>query len=317
MSDKKVIAVVGATGAQGGGLVRAILADQGGEFAARAITRDPAKEQAQALADAGAEVVQADLDDEESVRRAFAGAYGAFCVTNFWEHFSVDKEIAQAGNMARAAKAEGLQHAIWSTLEDVRTFVPLDDDSMPTLQGQYKLPHFDGKGEANALFTESGVPTTFLYASWYFENMIFFGQGPARGEDSKLAFTLPLGDGKMAAIAAEDIGKCNLGIFKRGSELVDQRIGVAGVQLSGQEFAESFTKAFGEEVVYRPLTIDQYRALGFPGADEMANTYQFYVDFEEDVNGLRDVERSRSLNPELQSLDTWLAANASRIPIDG
>jgi uncharacterized protein YbjT (DUF2867 family) len=315
MSDRKVIAVVGATGAQGGGLARAILADSDGEFGVRAITRDPSKEQAQALASAGADVVQADLDDEASVRSAFSGAYGAFCVTNFWEHFSPDKEIAQAGNMARAASAEGLEHVVWSTLEDVRTFVSLDDPSMPTLQEKYKLPHFDGKGEADALFDESGVPTTYLLAAWYFDNMIFFGAGPARGEDGTLAFTLPLGDGKMAAIAAEDIGKCTLGIFKRGSDLVGQRIGVAGGHLSGSEFAQAFTNAFGEEVVYRPLTLDQYRALGFPGADELANTYQFYVDFEGDVNGVRDVARSRELNPDLQSLDDWLAVNKDRIPL--
>ncbi len=315
MSDKKVIAVVGATGAQGGGLARAILADQGGEFSVRAITRDPAKEQARALADGGAEVVAADLDDEASLRSAFAGAYGAFCVTNFWEHFSPDKEIAQAGNMARAAAAAGLQHVVWSTLEDVRTFVPLDDPSMPTLQEKYKLPHFDGKGEADGLFAESGVPTTYLLASWYFENMVYFGQGPSRGEDGTLAFTLPLGEGRMAAIAAEDIGKCTLGIFKRRADLAGERVGVAGAHLSGREFAESFTRALGEEVVYRPLTFDQYRTLGFPGADELANTYQFYVEFEEAVNGVRDVARTRELNPDVQDLDGWLSANKDRIPL--
>ena len=105
MSDKKIIAVVGATGAQGGGLVRAILADKDGEFTPRALTRHTDSDKAKALAKAGAEVVRADLDDERSLTRAFAGAHGAFCVTNFWEHFSPDKEYTQAGNMARAAKA--------------------------------------------------------------------------------------------------------------------------------------------------------------------------------------------------------------------
>src|SRR5665213_2445784 len=119
MSDKKIIAVVGATGAQGGGLARAILADPDGGFAVRALTRDPAKDAATALAERGAEVVQADLDDEASLTAAFEGAYGAYCVTNFWEHFSEDKEIEQAGNLARAAKAAGIKHAIWSTVEDI------------------------------------------------------------------------------------------------------------------------------------------------------------------------------------------------------
>ena len=146
MADTKTIAVVGATGAQGGGVARAILADPGGGFAVRAITRDPTKEAAQALAAAGAEVVQADLDDEASLTAAFEGAYGAFCITNFWEHFSAEKEIEQAGNLARAAAAAGIKHAIWSTLEDTRAFLPIDDDRMPVLQEQLQRPALRRQG---------------------------------------------------------------------------------------------------------------------------------------------------------------------------
>ena len=98
MADKKIIAVVGATGSQGGGLCRAILADPNGGFAVRALTRDPNKDKAKALAEKGAEVVQADLDDIESLKKAFAGAHGVYCVTNFWEHFSAEKEKAQEKN---------------------------------------------------------------------------------------------------------------------------------------------------------------------------------------------------------------------------
>ena len=104
MSDRKIIAVIGATGAQGGGLVRAILADADGEFTARAVTRNVESDKARALAEAGAEVVAADLDDVDSLERAFAGAHGVFCVTNFWEHFSPEKELQQAKNLAQAAK---------------------------------------------------------------------------------------------------------------------------------------------------------------------------------------------------------------------
>src|SRR3972149_10139489 len=178
MAEKKVIAVVGATGAQGGGVVRAILADPGGGFTARALTRDANSDSAKALAQLGAEVVQADIDDEASLERAFAGAYGAFCVTFFWVHFSPDTGIAQAGNMARAAKSAGVEHVIWSTPDDMRQWVPLTDDRMPTLGGRWKVPHFDGKAEANHLFTDAGVPTTFLQTSFYWENDVWFGMGP-------------------------------------------------------------------------------------------------------------------------------------------
>ena len=167
MADKKIIAVVGATGAQGGGLVRAITDDKSSEFAVRAITRNVNSDKAKALADLGVEVVSADLDNVDSLKKAFAGAYGAFCVTNFWEHFSAEKEVTQAKSMAEAAKASGLKHVIWSTLEDTREWVPLDDNRMPTLHGKYKVPHFDGKGEADKFFKQAGGPTTYLLTSVY------------------------------------------------------------------------------------------------------------------------------------------------------
>src|SRR5688572_17171154 len=218
MAEKKIITVIGATGAQGGGVVRAIMADSAGPFAPRAVTRNIDSDKAKALSAEGVEVVRGDLDDRESLDRVFAGAYGAYCVTNYWEYFSPERELAQAGNMARAAKAAGLQHVIWSTLEDTRRWVPLDDDRMPTLMGKYKVPHFDAKGEADQIFRDVGVPTTFLLTSFYWENLIHFGAGPKPGPDGKLALTYPMGDKKLPGIAAEDIGKTALAIFKRSEE---------------------------------------------------------------------------------------------------
>src|SRR5215469_4101629 len=178
---KKVIAVMGATGSQGGGLVRAIQNDKAGDFTARALTRDVNSDKAKELAALGAEVVQADLDDAASVNKAFEGAHGAYCVTFFWAHFSPEKESAQAATMAKAAKQAGLKHVIWSTLEDTRKWIPLSDNRMPTLKGKYKVPHFDGKGSSDHYFTDLGVPTTFLLTSFYWDNFIFFGMGPKRG----------------------------------------------------------------------------------------------------------------------------------------
>src|SRR5450755_1422882 len=189
--SKKIIAVTGATGAQGGGLVRAILADPGGEFTVRAITRKPTGEKAQALAKQGAEVVAADLDDTASLTKAFTGAYGAYCLTNFWEHYSAEKETAQGKGLAEAAKSAGIKHAIWSTFEDTRKAFPLSDKRMPTLKEKYKVPHFDGKSEADHFFRDLGVPTTFLLTSFYWENLIALGAGPKKGPDGKLAFVLP------------------------------------------------------------------------------------------------------------------------------
>lgn len=316
MADRKIIAVVGATGAQGGGLVRAILADPIGGFAARAITRDATSEKARALAQMGAEVVQASIDDEASLTRAFRGAYGAYCVTFFWDHLSPDKEKAEAQVMAKAAKAAGVQHVIWSTLEDTRLFIPLSDNRMPTLMGHYKVPHFDAKGESNKFFTEAGVPTTFILASYYWDNLIYFGAGPKKGPDGVLVFTLPMGDVKMAGIAAEDIGRCAYGIFKAGRAEIGKTIGVAGEHLTGAEMAAALSRALGREVRYNAVTPATYRTFGFPGADDLGNMFQFYHDCVGPVNGTRDVGRSRALNPALQSFDTWLAHNKDRIPLE-
>jgi uncharacterized protein YbjT (DUF2867 family) len=254
----------------------------------------------------GAEVVAANIDDPQSMKKALEGAYGAYFVTFFWDHFSPEKEMAEAKSMAQAAKEAGLKHVIWSTLEDTRQYVPLEDERMPTIHGQYKVPHFDGKGASDHYFVEAGVPVTFMLASYYWENMIYFGMGPRRGEDGKLAITFPMGNKKMAGIAAEDIGKCAYGIFKKGQELIGKRVGIAGDQLTCNEMAWALTKALGQEVVYHEITPEQYRALGFPGADDLGNMFQFYRDFDEVCNRTRDVNFSRELNPELLSFEQWL-----------
>ena len=315
MADRKIIVVTGATGAQGGGLVRAILAKPGNGFAVRAITRDPQSEKGRALTDAGAEVVAADLDDAGSLERAFAGAYGAFCVTFFWNHFSPEKEIAEVRHMAAAAKRAGLRHVIWSTLEDTRKWVPLDDNRMPTLHGKYKVPHFDGKGEADQIFRDAEVPTTFLLTSFYWDNFIYFGAGPQRLPDGTLALTFPMGDRKLPSMAAEDIGKCAYGLFKRGSEFVGQTVGIAGEHLTGAQLAEKMSRATGHEIRYNDVPPDVYRSFGFPGADDLGNMFQFKRDFNEYFCGARSVEFSRSLNPELQTFDAWLARHKHEIPI--
>jgi|ERR1700682_2614626 len=315
MGGKKIIAVVGSTGAQGGGLARAILNDQSGGFAVRALTRDVKSEKAKALARLGAEVVPADVDDAESVARAFEGAYGAFCVTFFWAHFSPEKEIAEAQNMAKAARRTGVEHVIWSTLEDTRRWVPVGDNRMPTLMGLYKVPHFDGKGQANQIFTELGLPVTFLQTSFYWENFIYFGMGPKKGADGKLAITLPLGDRKLPGIAAEDIGRCAYGIFQKGSELIGKTVGVAGAHLTGAQMAAALSKALGQKVRYDAVPPETYRGFGFPGAEDLGNMFQFNHDFEDVFCGARKLDFARALNPSLQDFDAWLATNKDRIPV--
>lgn len=313
MSDKKIIAVIGSTGWQGGGLCEAILGDPNGGFACRAVTRDPKKEKAQALAAKGAEVVSADLDDEASLEKAFAGAYGVYGVTNFWEHFSGEKETTQAKNIADAARAAGVKHVIWSTLEDTRKLMTPDDKRMPFLQGKYRVPHFDAKADADAFF--QGMPVTFLVTSFYWDNLYMFGLAPKKGDDGVYRWAFPLGDSKMAGIAAGDIGRTAYGIFKAGQQYIGKTVGITGENLTIGEMSEKLGKALGVKVEYNAVDADTYRGFGFPGADEMGNMFQVYRDFDKELLAVRSVETARSLNPELQTFDQWLAKNKSLIPV--
>jgi uncharacterized protein YbjT (DUF2867 family) len=316
MKQRKIIAVVGATGAQGSGLVRSILSDGSSEFTARAITRNVNSDKARELARLGAEIVAADVDNPDSLKNAFAGVHAAYCVTFFWEHFSPEKELAHATAMAKAAKHAGVQHLIWSTLEDTRKWVPLSDNRMPTLMGKYKVPHFDAKGEANQIFMDLNLPTTFMLSSFYWDNLINFGMGPKKNPDGTFAFTLPMGEKKLPGIAAEDIGRCAYGIFRRGHEYIGRTVGIAGEHLTGTQMAAALSRALGREIRYYDVPPEVYRGLGFPGAEDLGNMFQFKRDFEQIFCGARDLELSRSLNPALQTFEDWLRLNKDRIPLE-
>lgn len=216
--------------------------------------------------------------------------------------------------MAAAAKKNGLQHVIWSTLEDTRKRVPLDSDQMPTLQGKYKVPHFDGKGESDQFFLDAGVPTTFLLTSFYWDNFIHFGMGPQAGPDGKLAITMPMDNAKLPGIAAEDIGRCAYGIFKKGAAYAGKTVGIAGGHPTGAEMAAGLTKALGRPVRYQAVPFDMYRGFGFPGAEDLGNMFQFKHDFNDYFVGHRNLDESRALNPALQSFEQWALANKDRIP---
>lgn len=313
MSTKR-IAVMGATGAQGGGLVRSILAAPG-ELAVRAITRHPDSPKAAALRDLGAEVVGADADQPATLAPAFAGAHGVFAVTNYWEHLSPEREIRQATAIAAAVGAARVAHVVWSTLEDTRRWFPLDDTRLATLEGAYKVPHFDTKGGVDHLFPESGAPTTFLRAAFYWENFINFGMGPRADESGRLVLALPLGGAKLPGVAAGDIGKVAHAIFRRGISTAGHYVPAAGEALSGEEYAAKFAAALGRPVRFVDLPFETFRGLGFPGAADLGNMFEFHALIGEEFQRNRDPRVSRTYAPDLLDFAGWLAANAGRIAV--
>jgi uncharacterized protein YbjT (DUF2867 family) len=304
------LAVLGATGHQGGSLAQAALADPHRRFAVRALTRRSQCVAADALARAGAQVMHADLDDGSSLARAFAGVDAVFAMTNFWEHGSAERELAQAAHIAAAARSAGVKHLVWSTLEDTREFMAPNDLRMPTLQGRFKVPHLDAKGEANRLFLESGVPTTFLYLSFYWDNLIHFGMGPKREADGTLAFSLPIGDAALPGIAAQDIGACALALFAQGAAVIGQHVGIAGEHLTLAQMAHSLGRALGEPVQARAMAPADYARMAFAGADELANMFQFKRDFSDAFRARRPVVETRCLNPAALNFDAWLLRHA-------
>jgi uncharacterized protein YbjT (DUF2867 family) len=186
---------------------------------------------------------------------------------------------------------------------------------MPTLMGKYKVPHFDAKGEADHFFRDSGVPTTLLLTAYYWDNLIYFGAGPQRGPDGMLGITFPMDDKRLPGIAAEDIGRCALGIFKRGAEFIGKQVGIAGEHLTGGEMAAALTRAMGQDIRYNTVPPEVYRSFGFPGADDLGNMFQFKRDFNDYYLGARSLAFSRSLNPEQQTFEQWLAQHKHEIPM--
>jgi uncharacterized protein YbjT (DUF2867 family) len=159
------------------------------------------------------------------------------------------------------------------------------------------------------------VPTTFLLTAFYWENLIYFGAGPQRTPDGSLALVFPMDDKRLPAIAVEDIGKCAYAIFKRGREFINQTVAIAGEHLTGKEMARALTEALGQEVRYNNVPPEVYRSFGFPGADDLGNMFQFKRDFNDYFVGVRSLEFTRSLNPELQTFQEWLAVHREQIPI--
>lgn len=312
MTTPQTIAVIGATGAQGGGLVRAIQNDPSRRFRVRAITRNPQSAAARDLGP-GVELVQASLDDANSLLRAFDGVHGVFGVTNYWEHHDPERELRQAQALAAAAVAAGVQHLVWSTLEDTRRWLPVGSGQMPVLMGQYNVPHMDAKGEADEVFRVAGVPTTALRTSFYWDNLIHLGMAPRRGIDGGLVFALPMGEKKLPGIAAADIGACALGLFREGERYIGKTVGIAGEHLTGRQMADALSEAVAEPVRYESVPFDVYRGLGFPGAEDLANMFQFKHDFEADYCGSRPVALARELHPGLQTFAQWLARHRAAL----
>jgi len=241
-------------------------------------------------------VIKFDMDDPSTHGAALDGAYGIFVVTNYWEHFSADKEKAQAKSIAEASQKAGVKHIIWSTLEGTNDFFDsLEESERPSKLGDYYVPHFDGKHECDSYFPAN--KTTNLFTSFYFENLAGMVQ------DGILCNNM--GDSPLPVIAKDDIGKCAFGIFKAGHKYMGKDVYIAGDVLSCGEIMKLASEVTGGDFEYQPVDRETYASFGFPGADEMANMFDFHVKNEDFVKN-RDPKKAKELNPKLQSAREWM-----------
>lgn len=284
MSSCPVIAVFGATGAQGGGLARAILADPARSFTVRAITRPVDGVAARTLTALGTQVVAVDLDDAASLERALQGAYGVFGATNDRDPCSPERELEQVNHIARAARRAAVRHVIWSTQENTR--------------------------EADSLLCN--LPTTVLRTPFFWDDLIPLGMGLRRAADGGLDFVLPMGTGRLPGIAAADIGPCALGIFQRCGQFIGHTVGIAGEHLDGAQIAVALSAAIGEPVRYVPTSFADYVQFDLPRAGDLAYMLRYNHDCNDTYCTECAVGLTRELHPGLLDFEQWLAENAHR-----
>ncbi|KAF3358486.1 hypothetical protein VDGD_07180 [Verticillium dahliae] len=239
MAAKKIIAVFGATGQQGGSVVSAILQDAklSSEWSVRAVTRDTTKESAKKLAAQGAETVQADLSDKKSVVQAIAGAEAVFAVTNYWESLNAELEVKQGKDIADAAKETGVKHLIWSSLMDVKK---LTNGKLPHVY------HFDGKAAVEEHTRSLGIPATFFMAGFYMTNIP--GQA-LRADPPAHVWTLALPMPESAPIPVFDItdtGKVVKSILQNKEKVLGKRVLGAYKYMTPKELLEEFKAVFPE-----------------------------------------------------------------------
>ena len=292
MNDRKKILVFGATGAQGGSVARHLLSR--GKFDVRALTRNASSPAAQALREAGAEVVEGNLDDRASLRAALEGIYGVFGVTNFWEHF--DKEAEQGRNLINAVAGADVEHLVYSSLPPIAN----------ATGGALRSPHFDIKAEHEEYARSLGIPATFIHVPFYYENFLYF-LPPKPVGDGTYQFGFPQGDTPLAAMSVADVGRIVAVIFENREEYIGKVVKLAADELPPAAYAEAMSRRVGKEIRYAYIPRETFAAFGFPGAEDLADMFEFYrLHMPSRKN---DITALRAIAPEIQSFDTWLEKN--------
>jgi uncharacterized protein YbjT (DUF2867 family) len=293
---RKKILVFGATGGQGGSVARHLL--ERGQFDVRAFTRNPESPAAKALRDLGAEVVQGNLDDRASIRAALEGIYGVFGVTNFWEHF--EKEADQGRNLINEVAGADVEHFVFSSLPPIET----------ATGGALRSPHFDIKAAHEEYTRSLAIPATFIHVPFYYENFLAFFPPRPTG-DGAFQFGFPQGDTPLAAMSVEDVGRIVAPIFEQPDAWIGKVVKLAGDELPAADYARAMSRQLGVDIRYSHVPREVFAALGFPGAEDLADMFEFYRVHM--PSRRREIDECRAIAPELQSFETWVSRNEGRL----
>ena len=292
MSQKPTVLITGATGAQGGSVARVLLANN--KFNVRCLTRNTSSANAIALAESGAELVQGDLENVDSLKAAMEGCYAVFGVTNFWEHF--ENEYRQGKNLVDAVAQSNIKHFVFSTLPD---YYKLS-------HGQFAVPHCDIKAALQQYTKDLKIPATFIHVAFYYENYVNFFPFQ-KAEDGNYYFGFPQGDTPLSMVSAEDLGGVVATILDFPHAYMVCTVGIVGEDRPCVEYAAIMSKVLGINIYYNHIPRDTYAAFGFPGAEELANMFEvqrLYI-----PSRRNSLIETYGLNPSTQTFEQWLHKN--------
>lgn len=292
---EKIITVFGATGAQGGAVVQALLDEK--KFKVRGVTRNVDSSKAKSLKEKGVEMVKADIDDAVSVASALEGTYGVFLVTNFWEYMNKEREIKQGKIVADAAKKAGVQHFVYSGLEKVNELIGRE------------CPHFDGKGVVEDYLQEIDLPNTSVRYGMYYHVLVDPNMFAPRKQEDGTYLVVSATQGPVYIVDPADGGPAVASIFNQPKEFIGKKVGLAGDHISMEEIVDLIGKTFNKTVSYQQVPVDVYAAFKFPGAENIAAMFEYYNRH----TLVRDIDLTKKLNPKTKNFQEWLEANKTTI----
>jgi uncharacterized protein YbjT (DUF2867 family) len=288
MGSQPRILVVGGTGAQGGSVARHLLAE--GRYRVRCLTRRLDSVAAVALADAGAEVVEGDLADRDSLDAALAGCEAAFGVTNYFEHFDAEYELG--ARFLNAVQDSAVEHLVFSTLPN----------AMELSAGKLQVPHFENKARIEALVRRKEIFATFVHVAFYFENFLY-NCPPRRQEDGSYAFGFPLGDSKLPAVSVGDVGGVVASILRQPHAYQGKSVRVIGDQRPAAEYAAIIGALTGRNVRYQHIPHEVFSRLPIPGAAGLADMFELYRSHVRPDG--QDLAECLRLHPGILSFEGW------------